>query len=436
VSAKFRAVNEKGETLQFVDLDQARLDPEADDFVGPFPLPVGPFRLVVSGLDNKGQHYQRVFPSTVRAQSVEVGLDPATASGTLAIGTATTFRGTIRNLGGPASFRVQAVATPGAVATTVPDVVAVATGEVEDFVVTVTVPAAIPEGTEILLVATATSLNEATLTNSYIVDLTASQNANRLPMADAGADQTAVVGSVVRLDGSRSADPDNGPDQLSFSWTQVDGPEAVVLAGATTATPSFSPNGVGTYEFALIVSDGESKSFSNGVRIAVGSDRFEVPATVPRYSGSARGIGRGAEAAGVRIVGRFEMDPAMSFDCASTVATLDSVIREAGSGKDVAGLPLVLVLAPDPRNTATTCYYRTAVGTPPITSLVVHRVVAGVYNFRLSVSEATVPSLDTCPSAELRTSFVLEDGFNPPVAVATTRGWICFGTGNQYLRER
>ena len=56
---------------------------------------------------------------------------------------------------------------------------------------------------------------------------------NRVPTADAGEDQTVLVESTVSLDGSGSTDPEEDP--LDYLWSQVEGPEAVVLEGASTA---------------------------------------------------------------------------------------------------------------------------------------------------------------------------------------------------------
>ena len=47
---------------------------------------------------------------------------------------------------------------------------------------------------------------------------------NQPPVADAGPDQTGLVGFPVLLDGSGSDDPDDVPEPLSFAWTQIEGP--------------------------------------------------------------------------------------------------------------------------------------------------------------------------------------------------------------------
>lgn len=95
-------------------------------------------------------------------------------------------------------------------------------------------------------------------TDSVTIEVT---NVNNTPTADAGPDQTVDENSAVSMTGSASSDPDSDP--LTYSWLQTGGPN-VVLAGANTASPSFtapfvSPGGA-DLEFELTVDDG----YSNG----------------------------------------------------------------------------------------------------------------------------------------------------------------------------
>ena len=70
------------------------------------------------------------------------------------------------------------------------------------------------------------------------VTVTVAAPGNTTPTADAGGNQTVTTGASVSLDGTGSSDPDSG-QTLSYAWTQTSGP-AATLAGASTATPSFT----------------------------------------------------------------------------------------------------------------------------------------------------------------------------------------------------
>jgi PKD domain len=63
------------------------------------------------------------------------------------------------------------------------------------------------------------------------------ENVNHAPVAHAGESQAYNEGSVVRLNGAASGDPDGDP--LGYRWTQISGPTAA-LVDASTPTPSFA----------------------------------------------------------------------------------------------------------------------------------------------------------------------------------------------------
>ncbi len=92
--------------------------------------------------------------------------------------------------------------------------------------------------------------------NSASIKITATK-ANAAPVAHAGANQEAVTGLSVALDGSASSDA-NG-DQLTYTWTLTSAPEGsrVVLQNANTSRPSFIPDVAGQYVAGLIVYDGQ-----------------------------------------------------------------------------------------------------------------------------------------------------------------------------------
>ena len=117
--------------------------------------------------------------------------------------------------------------------------------------------------------------------------------AGAAPTASAGPDQTVPKRSIVRLDASGSSDPDT--DTLSFTWSQVSGPD-VVLTNTTGATTSFTaPAEEGTVVLELTASDGRSSAKDTvSVQVAnhqpvadAGDDRSAPPGARIALDGSA-----------------------------------------------------------------------------------------------------------------------------------------------------
>jgi hypothetical protein len=79
---------------------------------------------------------------------------------------------------------------------------------------------------------------------------------NSAPVANAGAAQSVAVGTVVRLDGRASSDPDNDPLTFVWSFTTVPANSTATLANPSTAQPTFTVDRAGTYVVQLIVNDG------------------------------------------------------------------------------------------------------------------------------------------------------------------------------------
>ena len=86
--------------------------------------------------------------------------------------------------------------------------------------------------------------------------------ANSAPIANAGADQTALLGSTANLDGRGSSDPDAG-DVLTYAWSMLSRPtgSTATLAAADSAQPSFAVDKRGDYVIQLTVSDGKASSY-------------------------------------------------------------------------------------------------------------------------------------------------------------------------------
>ncbi len=83
---------------------------------------------------------------------------------------------------------------------------------------------------------------------------------NSAPMARAGRDQTAPVGTIVRFSGGNSSDADGDP--LRYSWTMVSQPEGskASIAASSSVTGEFAPDKPGDYILQLVVNDGLSES--------------------------------------------------------------------------------------------------------------------------------------------------------------------------------
>ncbi|NLU39516.1 MAG: cadherin-like domain-containing protein [Bacteroidales bacterium] len=96
---------------------------------------------------------------------------------------------------------------------------------------------------------------------------------NQVPVANAGTDQHQAIGSLVRLNGSGSADADG--DVLSYQWNIVSKPQnsLVQLSSTSVVSPSFTADKAGTYIFSLVVSDSEISSVADEVIINVAENQ-------------------------------------------------------------------------------------------------------------------------------------------------------------------
>ena len=107
-----------------------------------------------------------------------------------------------------------------------------------------------------------------------------------VPVADAGADQVAASKALVALDGTDSASANAGP--LSWTWTQVAGPEVGNFSGET---PSFTaPDGVSSLVFELVVTEDGVPSDPDEVTVIVVPDPGDVCFVSPGGNDDADGM--------------------------------------------------------------------------------------------------------------------------------------------------
>ena len=97
---------------------------------------------------------------------------------------------------------------------------------------------------------------------------------NKPPIAIASSDKTiALIGEDIKLDGSRSYDP-NG-DSLSYFWSIKSRPKwsIAIISDNQSENPTFKPDCAGEYVIELVVNDGE-----------LSSDPFELKIFVKEYA--------------------------------------------------------------------------------------------------------------------------------------------------------
>lgn len=104
------------------------------------------------------------------------------------------------------------------------------------------------------------TVSDGKLSSAPIVVMVTASNENIRPVAHAGADQNALVGSTVTLDGSASTDANR--DLLTYAWSVLSKPpsSSITLSDVAVVKPTFKPDVAGTYVLNLIVSDGKLSS--------------------------------------------------------------------------------------------------------------------------------------------------------------------------------
>lgn len=96
---------------------------------------------------------------------------------------------------------------------------------------------------------------------------------NDAPIARAGADRCVVYGASYELDGNASSDPDG--DDLDFDWDVINRPSGSDLDDGDLSPddndddPTFTPDRLGTYRFALTVEDPDGASDTDVVDVDV-----------------------------------------------------------------------------------------------------------------------------------------------------------------------
>ena len=91
---------------------------------------------------------------------------------------------------------------------------------------------------------------------------------NSAPVANAGPDQSALVGHTVTLDSSASSDVDGDPLTYAWSFSSKPAGSTTTLTNPTSVNPSFTIDEPGTYIVRLIVNDGTVNSAPDSVTVS------------------------------------------------------------------------------------------------------------------------------------------------------------------------
>lgn len=112
-------------------------------------------------------------------------------------------------------------------------------------------------------------VNDGTVDSSPVTVMVTAQTANSIPVADAGIDQSLLVGQLVSLSGATSTDADN--DVVTYLWSFVSIPNNSIAAldNSAIVNPQFTPDLPGSYVLNLIVNDGNDDSVADSVVIDV-----------------------------------------------------------------------------------------------------------------------------------------------------------------------
>ena len=104
---------------------------------------------------------------------------------------------------------------------------------------------------------------------SSVADTVDIVTVNQPPVANAGGDQTVLVGATVNVNGNGSSDPDNNP--LTYTWNLVTRPagSTATLSNPNVVNPSFVADVTGIYTVRLIVNDTIVDSAPDDVTITV-----------------------------------------------------------------------------------------------------------------------------------------------------------------------
>ena len=168
-NVRFHLISPEAAILQPIPMKIDSAGSDEGEYLGELRLPATPFRLAVTGEDESGHTFERVFSPLFHAETVEVtpleaGLEDIPAGKTVPM------RFTIHNAGAAREFRILAVDTRSFLADHEPQVLILGGGESREVPVELKIPAGTPAYTRETVIVTATSTSAPATTNSAVVE--------------------------------------------------------------------------------------------------------------------------------------------------------------------------------------------------------------------------------------------------------------------------
>ncbi|HET7101811.1 MAG TPA: hypothetical protein VFJ52_11725, partial [Terriglobia bacterium] len=166
----------EAETLQPVTMKPDSAGSDESEYFGELSLPPTPFRLAVSGKDENGRAFQRVFSSLFHSETVEVSpLDAGIED--VPSGKSLPLRFKVRNAGPAREFRILAVDTKNFLTSRTPQLVSLASGESREVTVELNIPASTTGYTRDTVIITATATSGPPTSNSVVVEFRVADSA-------------------------------------------------------------------------------------------------------------------------------------------------------------------------------------------------------------------------------------------------------------------
>ncbi len=168
-NVQFHLISPEAKTLQPVAMKADSAGGDQAEYFGKVNLPATPFRLAVTGEDESGHSFERVFSSLFHAETVEVTpLNPGLED--LPAGKTVPLRFKIRNAGEAREFQVLVVDTKDFLTSHEPQVVSLGGGESREVPVELDIPASTTGHTRDTVIITATATSGPPTSNSAVVE--------------------------------------------------------------------------------------------------------------------------------------------------------------------------------------------------------------------------------------------------------------------------